>query len=66
MLWMANQIITKPTRLIKDLKIQIHGISYVTTFMVMKNNVWIPLIPCSCWANPSYVMHASLMIGEII
>jgi hypothetical protein len=38
-LWMANQTITKLVRLIKDFKIQIHGIPYTTTFIVMKNNV---------------------------
>jgi hypothetical protein len=35
---MANQTLTKPIRLIQDLKIHIHGISYVVTFIVMKNN----------------------------
>ncbi len=39
-LWIADQTINKPIRLIKDLKIQIHGISYIiVTFTVMKNNV---------------------------
>jgi hypothetical protein len=37
--WMANQTITKLVRLVEDLKIQIHGIPYTTTFTVMKNNV---------------------------
>jgi hypothetical protein len=37
--WMANQTITKPVGLIKDLDFQIHRISYIATFMVMKNNV---------------------------
>jgi hypothetical protein len=36
---MANQTITKLVGLIKDLKVHIHGISYITTFMIMKNNV---------------------------
>jgi hypothetical protein len=46
-LWITNQTITKSIRLIKDLKIQIRGISYIiVTFTVMKNNVWIPAIQC--------------------
>jgi hypothetical protein len=36
---MVDQTITKPTRLIKDLKMYIHRIPYIATFMVMKNNV---------------------------
>jgi hypothetical protein len=36
---MANQTTTKLVRLIKDLKIQIHGIPYIMTFTVMKKNV---------------------------
>jgi hypothetical protein len=36
---MANQSITKPLRIIKKLKIHIHGIPYVTTFIVLQNNV---------------------------
>jgi hypothetical protein len=36
---MADQTITKLVGLIKDLKIQIHGILYITTFTIMKNNV---------------------------
>jgi hypothetical protein len=36
---MAYQTITKSVGLIKDLKILIHGIPYITTFTVMKNNV---------------------------
>jgi hypothetical protein len=38
-LWMENQTITKLVGLIKDLKIQIHWISYITMFTIMKNNV---------------------------
>jgi hypothetical protein len=62
---LANQIITKPVRFIKDFKIQIHGISYITTFTNIKKMFWIPLIPC-CWADPSCIMHMSLMIEETI
>jgi hypothetical protein len=36
---MENQPNTKPARLIKDLKIHIHGIPYIAMFTVMKNNV---------------------------
>jgi hypothetical protein len=38
-LQMADQTITKLVRLIKDLKIHIHGIPYIATFTIMKNNV---------------------------
>ncbi len=33
----ANQTLTTPIGLIQDLKIHIHGILYVITFIVMKN-----------------------------
>jgi hypothetical protein len=36
---MVDQILTKPIGLIWDLKIHIHSISYIVTFIVMKNNV---------------------------
>jgi hypothetical protein len=36
---MVDQTITKPVGLIMDIKILIHGIPYITTFMVMKHNV---------------------------
>jgi hypothetical protein len=36
---MANQTTTKPVGLIKDLKICVHGIPYITTFIVLQNNV---------------------------
>ncbi len=36
-LWMAYQTITKPTRFIKNIKIQIHGIPCIVMFMIMKN-----------------------------
>ncbi len=38
-LWMANQTITKVIGLIKDLKIHIHVIPYIATFIVMNNSV---------------------------
>jgi hypothetical protein len=36
---MVDKTITKPVGLIKDLKIYIHGIPYIATFTIMKNNV---------------------------
>jgi hypothetical protein len=36
---MANQITTKPMGLIKDLKIHVHGIPYITMFIVLQNSV---------------------------
>jgi hypothetical protein len=36
---MANQTNIKPMGLIKDLKIYVHGIPYITTFTVLQNNV---------------------------
>jgi len=36
---MTNHTLTKLVRLIWDLKIHIHGIFYVVTFIVMRNNV---------------------------
>jgi hypothetical protein len=36
---MANQTLTKLVRLIQDLKIHIHNIPYVITFIMMKNNI---------------------------
>jgi hypothetical protein len=36
---MANQNMTKPLGIIRNLKIQIHGIPYVATFIVLQNNV---------------------------
>jgi hypothetical protein len=36
---MANQTTTKPMGLIKDLKIYVRGIPYITTFIVLQNSV---------------------------
>jgi hypothetical protein len=36
---MANQSMTKPLGIIINLKIHLHGIPYITTFIVLKNNV---------------------------
>ncbi len=36
---MADQTITKPVGLIRDLKIYVHGIPYITTFTVLHNSV---------------------------
>jgi hypothetical protein len=36
---MANQITTKLVGLIRDLKIYVHGIPYITTFTILQNSV---------------------------
>jgi hypothetical protein len=36
---MANQSMIKPLGIIINLKIHIHGIPYITTFIILKNNV---------------------------
>jgi len=36
---MANQTTTKPVGLIKDLKIYVHGIPYITMFTILENSV---------------------------
>jgi hypothetical protein len=36
---MANQSMTRPLEIIVNLKIHIHGIPYIATFIVLKNNV---------------------------
>jgi hypothetical protein len=36
---MADQTFVKPLGLIKDLKILVHGIPYVVTFIVIQNSV---------------------------
>jgi hypothetical protein len=33
---MENQSMTRPLRIIRNLKIRVHGIPYITTFIVMK------------------------------
>jgi len=38
-LHMENQTITKPFGLIRDLKIFVHGISYIVTFIIINSNV---------------------------
>jgi hypothetical protein len=61
---MANQTITKLVRLIKDLKIRIHGIPYIAMFTIIKNNI----LDSKCsmlLVDHAYVMHVLLMIGEI-
>ncbi len=42
---MADQTTMKPVGLIKDLKIYVHGILYITTFVVFQNNV----VDSSCY-----------------
>jgi hypothetical protein len=36
---MGNQTTTKPMGLIRDLKIYVHGIPYITKFIVLQNSV---------------------------
>ncbi len=36
---MANQTTTKPMGLIRDLKIYVHGIPYITTFIILLDSV---------------------------
>jgi hypothetical protein len=36
---MVDQTTTKPMGLIKDLKIYVHGIPYINTFIVLQNSV---------------------------
>jgi hypothetical protein len=36
---MVDQNMTRPLRIIQNLKIHIHGIPYIATFIVLKNNV---------------------------
>ncbi len=36
---MADQTTTKPMGLIKDLKIYVHDIPYIITFIILQNNV---------------------------
>jgi hypothetical protein len=36
---MAYQTTTKSMGLIRDMKIYVHGIPYITTFIVLQNNV---------------------------
>jgi hypothetical protein len=38
-LWIANQTTTKLVGLIKDLKMYVHGIPYIATFIVLQNIV---------------------------
>jgi hypothetical protein len=36
---MVNQTTTKPMGLIRNLKIYVHGIPYITTFTILQNSV---------------------------
>jgi hypothetical protein len=47
---MADQTTTKLVGLIKDLKIYVHGIPYITMFIVFQNNMVDSNIPC-CWGD---------------
>jgi len=43
---MADQITTKPMGLIRDLKIYVHNIPYITTFTIFVIMWYILIIPC--------------------
>jgi hypothetical protein len=57
---MANQTLTKSIGLIQNLKVLIHGILYIVTFIVMKNNVldasYSMLLGCP-WLQDAKVTH---------
>jgi hypothetical protein len=57
---MVDKIITKPIGLIKDLKIHIHGIPYIVTFTIMKNNVLdsnYSMLLGQPWLHNAHVTH---------
>jgi hypothetical protein len=53
---MVNQTFIKLIRLIKDLKIHIHGIAYIITFTTMRNNV------LDVYIEPSHAAWLSLIM----
>jgi hypothetical protein len=57
---MVDQIIAKPLGLIRDLKIFVHGIPYMVTFVIINNNVLDPsysmLLGCP-WLRDAKVSH---------
>jgi hypothetical protein len=61
---MLDQTITKQIGFIKDLKIHIHGIPWIVTSIVMKNNV-LDSSYSMLLGQPWLRMHMLLMIGEI-
>jgi hypothetical protein len=51
---------TKPLGIIRNLKIHIHGIPYIATFIVMKNNVVdssYSMLPRRPWLKNAKVTH---------
>jgi hypothetical protein len=64
-LHMANQTITKPLGISRDLKIFVHGIPYTFAFIVINNNVldysYSMLLGCLWLRHAKYPM-----IGELI
>jgi hypothetical protein len=59
---MANETITKPIGLIKDLKIHIPKILYIATFTIMKNNV-LDSSYSMLLGKHGCVMHVLFMFG---
>jgi hypothetical protein len=57
---MVDQIIDKPLGLIKDLKIFVHGIPYMVTFIVINSNVLdsnYSMLPGHPWLRNAKVSH---------
>ncbi len=57
---MANQSVTRPLGIIKNLKIHIHGIPYIATFTILKNNVVgynYSMLPRRPWFRDAKVTH---------
>jgi hypothetical protein len=45
MLQMVDQSLMKPMGIIRDFKIHVHGIPYIATFIVIRNNVQLFHVP---------------------
>jgi hypothetical protein len=57
---MVDQTTTKPVGLIRDLKIYVHNILYITTFIILKNNVVdssYPMLLGRLWLRDAKVAH---------
>ncbi len=61
---MVDQITTKPMGLIRDLKIYVHNIPYITTFTIFVIMWYILIIPC-CWEDHGWRMLRWHMIGGV-
>ncbi len=57
---MANQRMTRPLGIIRNLKIHIHGIPYIATFIILKNSVAdfsYYMLPRRPWLKDAKVTH---------